>query len=91
MVLGNQSQVDIQCARTVGQRQLMVAAANAQFAVIGHPAIVYVFYQVIAVQRIQVQAGEVRSKDSQQLFVLSGVQAVMQPQRLVWRCGIKLV
>ncbi|MNZ61188.1 hypothetical protein D3C78_792770 [compost metagenome] len=91
LMLGNQAQVNIQRMRTARQGQLVVAAAHGGVAAFGGAAVVYVLDQLVAVQGIKIKTGQIRREDPQQLFVLPGFQAIVQPQRLVWRCGIKLV
>ncbi|MNE67647.1 hypothetical protein D3C80_1632680 [compost metagenome] len=90
-MLGDQPQVDIQGVGTVGQGQDVITAAHAGKAVFRGAAVVHLFDQLVAIEGVQVKTGEVGREDPQQLFVLPGFQAVMQPQRLVWRCGIELV
>ncbi|MNO83035.1 hypothetical protein D3C76_743250 [compost metagenome] len=91
LMLGNQAQVNIQRMRAARQGQLVVAAAHGGVAAFGGAAVVYVLDQLVAVQGIKIKTGQVRREDPQQLFVLPGFQAIVQPQRLVWRCGIELV
>ncbi|MNH08561.1 hypothetical protein D3C79_679800 [compost metagenome] len=91
LMLGNQAQVDIQRMRAARQGQLVVAAAHGGVAAFGGAAVVYVLDQLVAVQGIKIKTGQVRREDPQQLFVLPGFQAIVQPQRLVRRCGIELV
>ncbi|MNH09350.1 hypothetical protein D3C78_702110 [compost metagenome] len=51
----------------------------------------HVLDQVVAFKGVEIKPRQIRREDPQQLFVLAGFQAVVQPQRLVWRCSIELV
>ncbi|MNP44837.1 hypothetical protein D3C76_1387140 [compost metagenome] len=49
------------------------------------------FEQRLAIEHIQVELGQVRGKDTQQLFPLTGRQAIVQPERALRRGRVECV
>ncbi|MND96296.1 hypothetical protein D3C81_996930 [compost metagenome] len=69
----------------------MVAAAQVRVTAVVLATVVDLLDQSIAVEGVKVQARQVGGEDPQQFFLLSGLQPVVQPQRLVGRGSVEFV
>ncbi len=90
LMLGNQAQVDIQGLLAVGQGQYMVAATQGRAGIAGLAPMVQLTQKLVALEGVEVQARKVWGENPQQLFLLAGLQAVVQPEGLFRRGGIQV-
>ena len=90
-VFGHQAYVDVQCLAALGQWQREVAAGQRLFRLGLAGAGVHLLDQLVAVEHVEIQVGQVGSEDPQDLLMGPRLELEAQPQGAVGLGGGELV